>query len=757
MSPRMPRLLFAGLSLVATFIVATASIAADLDPNDWPYWRGPLGNSISPVTGLPETIDPAGGEGSNLLWKSEEAAGRSTPIILRGKLYTIVRDKPGSSEEGEKVICVDPESGKILWEKAWNVWSSDVPDTRVGWSSVVGDPATGKVYALGVSGYFSCIDGESGETVWSIPLHEQFGMLSTYGGRTNYPVVCDDLVILGAVFIGWGEMARPAFRLAGFDKETGEARWYTSTRPLPEDTTHSGPTLCVINGQKLLVTGSGDGWVYAFQPRTGRKVWEYQFSRRGINVSPTVVGETVYMGHSEENPTGTRMGAVAAINGALTGDISKTGELWNELEIGVGKSSILAVDGRLYCPDDSGKLHVLEADTGKLVGRKIGLGTMNYASPLFAEGRIYHMEKNGRWYILTPSEKEGVERFKRGETTGNFPIGEECWASPVVSNGKLFIQTTGALYCFQDKSKTPGVSKLPEMPAEADVASDSKPAHLQVVPAELLMKPGQKQQFTVRVFNSRGQLLDEKPQVAYSVEGDGKITDGGLYTPAEKSSHTAAYVKATAGDLTGRARVRIVPELPWKFDFTGLKDAPVTWVGARYRHVMRDIDGNTVMVKITTIPKGTRSRAWIGHSDMSDYTMQADMLATTVEGKLPDLGITAQGYKLGVEPKETSAEYARANKKLILNSWDSHDHRLATRKPFILQPNTWYTLKLKVSNDGDKALVQGKVWKRDEPEPKQWAIELVDTRPNKQGAPGFHCNATDAEIFIDNVIVAPNE
>ena len=77
--------------------------------------------------------------------------------------------------------------------------------------------------------------------------------------------------------------------------------------------------------------------------------------------------------------------------------------------------------------------------------------------------------------------------------------------------------------------------------------------------------------------------------------------------------------------------IRIVPKLPWKFDFEGLKDAPITWVGARYRHVMRQVDGSNTMVKITTIPLGTRSRLSMGPSDLHDYTIQTDFKAADVE------------------------------------------------------------------------------------------------------------------------------
>ena len=85
------------------------------------------------------------------------------------------------------------------------------------------------------------------------------------------------------------------------DKNTGEFRWINGTTPLPEDTTYSMPTFKVLGGQTLMVFGSSDGSVWAFQPRTGKAVWNYKMSRRGMSVSPLIVGETVYMAQNEEN------------------------------------------------------------------------------------------------------------------------------------------------------------------------------------------------------------------------------------------------------------------------------------------------------------------------------------------------------------------------------------------------------------------------------------------------------------------------
>ncbi|MBC7856219.1 MAG: PQQ-binding-like beta-propeller repeat protein [Pirellulaceae bacterium] len=741
--------------LTCSISIATAADDAKIDPLDWPYWRGPEGNSISRETGLPDTINPRGGAGSNLLWKKEGAAGRGTPIILRGKIYLLTRDNPGTALEREKVMCLDAATGETVWESKFNVWSSAVPDTRVGWSSPVGDPATGKIYALGANGLFQCLDGESGKTLWSSPLHERYGLVSTYGGRTNYPIVVDDLVILGSVTVGWGENGTPAHRLFGFDKATGELRWQVNTRLRPEDTIHSGPTVAVFNGQKVILTGSGDGWLYALQPQTGKKVWEYHLSRRGLNMSPTVDGDVVYIGHSEENPRGTKFGAVAALHGNLTGNITgidyatekpleTKGEIWKELGMGVGKSSILKFEDRIYCCDDSGKMNILEAATGEPIGRQ-NMGTTNYASPLYADGKIYHLEMS-RWYVLTPDEELGVKKPAR-KTFGTFDEGIQCWSSPIVSHGRLYLQTTGALYCFEDEKKEKGSEPRPKQPEATPLAEGDKPTQVQVVPYETLLRPGDKQDFKVRLFNARGQLLKESP-AEFTLTGPGEITKEGAFTAAKENNHTTTAITAKAGDLTGKARLRTIPPLPWKFDFEGLKDPPATWVGARHRHVVRNVDDSTAMVKITTIPKGTRSRLSMGQSDLHDYTIQGDFKAGKLANKIPDFGVIAQGYTFFFEGEI---------KRMQIQSWQAHDRRTFVAQKFVLEPEVWYTLKLRAENSDKKAVLRAKIWKRGEKEPADWTLELIDPQPNTVGSPGLYGDATNAEIFIDNIAVTQNE
>ena len=705
------------------------------DPLDWPYWRGPEMNGISRERGLVESWSP---DGENLLWKSEEVAGRSTPIVMRGKLYTLCRSFPESTKEGEKVVCLDAATGEKLWENVFNVFLSDVPDTRVGWSSVCGDPATGHVFALGVCGLFQCIDGETGKTVWSHSLSEEYGILTTYG-RTNFPIVFEDLVIISGVMTGWGELSPPAHRFIAFDKRNGAAVWLTSTRLRPEDTTYSSPVLGVINGEAAMVVGAGDGDIYAFQPRTGKVIWNYRASIRGINTTPLVFGNKVFAAHAEEiaaNPS--KMGAVFCLDGSGKGELGADHELWSDVELTVGKSAPLLVDNRLYVIGDNAKLFVLNPENGETLGEK-KLGTIMTGSVVYGDGKIYVGESTGRCYILKPSEK-GVEVVHNTRLTET-----EILGSPIISHGRIYLPTTTALYCIGNKDQEPSADPRPEMPTEKPATADQEPAQLKIVPVEMIMKPGQKLTLQARLFNAKGQFLKTVP-AEYTVAGAGTVSAEGVYTTPKETGHAAVIVTGKVGELTATARVRVIPPLPWSFDFSDEK-VPATWIGANGRHKGGKIDDEPVLVKVTTVPKGTRSQSWMGNTDLHDYTIQADVRGATANEKMPNIGLIAQRYTLDL----------MGTQNLQIRSWTPQlELRFAKTVPFEWKPDTWYVMKFQAANADGKAVLKGKVWPRGTDEPAEWSIEAEDETPNTIGSPGTFGQATDAEIYYDNIKVFPN-
>jgi outer membrane protein assembly factor BamB len=849
------------VSLTCGVLVSQASA----DWADWPYWVGPNYTGISPEKNLPAEWDPAGGEGSNLLWKAEIGV-RSTPTLMNGRLYVLSTSYPEDhSRSGEKVVCLDAETGETLWEHKFNVYLSDVPIERVGWSSVVCDPDSGNVYALGVCGYFCCLNGETGELVWDRSLHEEFGLLSTYGGRTNFPIVHEGNVIVSAVVIGWGEKAKPAHRFIAFDKLNGQPVWFEGTRLLPHDTTYSAPVLASIDGELQMIFGSGDGAVHGFQPRTGKRLWTCNISSRGLNATPLVVGNRVYMGNGEENLGSNLMGSLTCIDPTVEGkmtdegfrDLTEEGVVWRQMELFSGRSSPMMIDGRLYVADDRAKLHCLDPETGESLGEQVRMGTMMRANLLYADGKIYAHEVNGRGYVLEPTETgaEIIHRFRFR--------GEECHGSPIASNGRIFVPTTGAVYCVGLEDAEPQRDELPELPAEAEL-TDETPVHVQVVPVESLFRPGTRQRFLARLYNAEGQYLRDASaeELEFSIEGPGSIDENGAYViPGDEQVHAPVFVSAKFNDLEGSARIRIVPDLDWSFDFDD-GQVPPTWVGAAYRHIPLDwdlytklreedetagglyiylmtefvnvgpnrvfddttpqlrwkqflqyfgldtgadrpknvaeaqalfdaslqeltdekvvgsfewstwdrklpgsddtvpeprltvtqgerwIDGNGVLCKVSTIPLGTRSQSWMGHPDLHDYTIQSDIYCLSRRNKLPDAGLIGQRYMLLM---------MGAAQQLQILTWTPQLERFSATVPFEWEAETWYTMKFRTEAQGDKAILRGKVWKRDEDEPSEWNIVAEDAMPNLIGSPGLRGTSSDGEIFYDNLSVRRNE
>ena len=75
---------------------------------------------------------------------------------------------------------------------------------------------------------------------------------------------------------------------------------------------------------------------------------------------------------------------------------------------------------------------------------------------------------------------------------------------------------------------------------------------------------------------------------------------------------------------------------------------------------------------------------------------------------------------------------------------------------FAWKPDVWYTMKFRAAVENGKAVLKGKVWPRGDDEPDEWTIEAVDEAPNVVGSPGLFGNASDAEIFLDNITVTAN-
>src|SRR4030095_11217951 len=182
---------------------------------------------------------------------------RSAPIVMNGRVFMFNSAGDGEMMQ-ERLISFDANTGKVQWEKRFNVYESDVPPRRIAWSSPAGDPSTGNIYVFGACNELTAVSGD-GKVLWTRALTDEFGAWTTHGGRTVSPIVEGNLVIVSTIIDGWGDNALRRHRYYAFDKLTGESIWISTPGGRPFDTTYSTPITTTINGMRLMIGGAGDG------------------------------------------------------------------------------------------------------------------------------------------------------------------------------------------------------------------------------------------------------------------------------------------------------------------------------------------------------------------------------------------------------------------------------------------------------------------------------------------------------------------
>ncbi len=723
---------------IYSYLLLILFISVPAVANDWAEWRGPARDGISLEKGLPTKWSPTG---DNVAWKVPYG-GRSAPIVVGNHVY--LQNTAGKGEtEQERVMCFNADNGKLLWEHRFNVYLSDVPPHRVGWASPVGDPLTGNVYVFGVGGTLIGLT-KDGKVLWERSLGEDFGLLTTHGGRTVSPIIDGDLVIVSGVTFQWGEHGRGAHRFMAFDKKTGETVWISAPGGRPYDTTYAPPIIVNVNGTRLLIQGASDGVVHAIKPQTGEPVWKYEISKRGLNTGVVVHGNTAILTHSEENLDSSEMGMMVAVDAASKGEIKKAQAKWILYGWQGGFSSPVLDGDRLYHVDNGANIAAFDVNTGKQLWLH-NLGTIQKASPVFADGKLYVGTENGKFFILKPSAT-GVEVLDEDQL-GTEALPEAIIGSVAVSNGRVFIVSDSNLYAIGKKTPQhvgPATPALETAPASATVA------HVQVIPTELILKPGAKASFRVRLFDDRGVFIREESGATWSLNKLQGTLENGQLTVASDAISQAGSVKATVGSVSGSASVRVFPPLPWNetFDSYAVNTLPPTWVNTTMKFAVREINGAKVLAKtIEGSSLLSRARAYFGPSDLSNYTVEADVNATQKRRQQGDAGVIAQRYVLTLYGNSQT---------LHIEPWQPETGRTVSI-PFAWKPDTWYRMKLQVENLPDgKTRARGKVWLVSEAEPAAWMIERIDPIPNRQGAPGVFGNAL-AELYFDNVKVYANK
>jgi outer membrane protein assembly factor BamB len=732
----------AGLGrLMAIFPLLVTGAAAPSAEN-WPEWRGPRRDGRSLETGLPAKWSP---QGENLAWRVP-IGSRSSPVAFRDRLYLYTSS--GTEEvRQERLVALDAATGKTLWERKVSLFHTDVPPHRVAWASPSVDSKTGNIYTLS-GGATLMAFAPDGKVSWERGLVEDFGAITTHGGRTTSPIIDGDLVVVNELISAWGTLARGGNRYFAFDKKTGEAVWISSPQQRHYDTNYSTPIVTTVNGVRLLIVGGTDGVFHALKMATGEPVWRFEVSKRAINNSPVMHGQTVIVSHSEENIGTSEMGLLAAFDAGLKGEVTKAQLKWATpgFQGGFPTPVLDEKEGCIYTVDNGAVLAAFDVATGKKLWDR-NLGTIQKGSPVLADGKLYVGTENGKVYVVKPS-KGGVEVLDE-DVLGTDQAPEPIVASPIVSGGRIYVSSMEATYAIGPKALT--ASREATAPASAaPQGAAGAPAAVRIVPADVNVKPGQAQKFRVDVFDANGNQLTGAPKATFALQGlKGTVGPDGAFTPDPNAGAQSGLLQATVGTSQGAARIRVLPPLPLVEDFEKSQGEapPAHWINATGKFDVKDFEGSKVLQRREDNTLTRRARVFFDSQDLADYTVEMDVRTIERRRQQGDVGVIAQRYIFVLFGNSQRVE---------LQPWQPAV-KMTVSAPLAWKADRWYRVKLEVQNlKGGTTRARAKAWPRGETEPTGWLVEKIDKIGHKRGSPGLYADAPWG-AYYDNVRVYPNE
>ncbi len=394
----------------------TLLIGGPLAAADWPQFRGPGGAGISTETGLPTTWSKTDG----LRWKVElpkGSRGLSSPVVVGDRIYLSACS--GAKGDRLHVLAYALADGKLLWHRQLQATGLTHchPKTCMAAPTPVAD-ASG-VYVLFATADLVAYD-QDGTMRWYRSLVGDYPTISNQVGMAASPILYKDLLIVPM------DNAGESF-LAGIDTRYGQNRWKVERNRVINWTT---PVLRTVQGKtELLFQTSGN--VTAFDPETGRKLWEFQGEGPSTIPSPTISGERVLL---PGRP-------LVAIEPAKDG--AKPSVAWKSVQMQTGYCSPVSYRGKVYAVTSAGVIVCSNESDGKLLWQERVKGPFA-ASPVIADGLLYAVNEKGVTFVLNI-------KGDQPELIATNDLADEILATPAVADGALIFRSDTTLYCVGKK------------------------------------------------------------------------------------------------------------------------------------------------------------------------------------------------------------------------------------------------------------------------------------------------------------------
>ena len=383
----------------------------------WPAFRGPKADGISPDTGL---LDRWPSSGPKRLWIYDGAGmGYSGFSIVEGRLYTM-----GTRGDEVTVVAIDASTGEEVW--AQKIGNDDQQGYAAGWGHGPRSTPTvseGLVFAIDQKGVVAALDAETGSVKWTKHLVDDFAGKMGGWGFSESPLIDGDKLILAP----GGERAG----MVALDKRTGETIW-TADELKPGKAEYATILATEINGIPQYVK-LFESELVGVAADDGRVVWRSSWGgKTAVIPTPIVDGNEIYI--SSGYGVGCKLVRIDENNVAT--------DVWENKNMVNHHGGVIKVGDHLYGFSDAKGLICQDWKTGEILwnekDRRVLKGSIHVA-----DGKIYALNEDDGTLTLVEANPKGYNekgRFQLDPQSSERNPKGKVWTHPLVLDGKLYLR-----------------------------------------------------------------------------------------------------------------------------------------------------------------------------------------------------------------------------------------------------------------------------------------------------------------------------
>jgi outer membrane protein assembly factor BamB len=301
------------------------------------------------------------------------------------------------------------------------------------------------------TGILACYDRDGNE-VWKFDVQDRYGKFDIQFGMTSTPVLHGDHLYLQLIHGTWGGPYKVG-KVIKLNKADGSEVWAVDRPSTADDEckhSYASPVMYDDGETAFLVTHGADCTV-GHSLEDGREIWRLEglngpskYNRRDYDntfrmvASPAVAPGSIVVTTAKAGPVVT-----LNVNDDLVGDVTESPAAvrWF-VDKTPDVSCPLIHDGLVHLCMNDGRVLCADLKTGEQVFFARGHNAQRRSSPLYVDGHVYIAAKDGTVTVF----KHGREFDVVAENNLN---GEGITASPIVSNGTLYLRSAAALYAIR--------------------------------------------------------------------------------------------------------------------------------------------------------------------------------------------------------------------------------------------------------------------------------------------------------------------